>query len=53
VKPPALARQPSGCPVCGDTGTVTHRENDQDFYGTTTRYVLATFTDRYPGDQRS
>lgn len=33
--------------------SIVHRKNDQDLYGTTTRYVLATFTDRYPEEQRS
>lgn len=31
---------------------IVHRENEADVYGTTKRYVLATFTDRYP-DKRS
>jgi hypothetical protein len=32
--------------------TVVHRNDVDDHYGTTTHYVLATFTDRYP-DKRS
>lgn len=33
--------------------TVTHRDGVEDVYGTTVRYVLATFTNRYPESQRS
>lgn len=33
--------------------TVVHREHDGDVYGASTRYVLATFSDRYPKSGRS
>jgi hypothetical protein len=32
--------------------TVVHRTSVDDVYGITVRYVLATFTDRYPHDRR-